>query len=264
MKAIMVRSALALVLFAAGAVCWAESRRARQMADAHERLVTLHYDVDRPVDEATTVTDRLPARLGSLRDEARRHRTTVQYWLAEYDDLTAPAETTESDPERLFVAANAAYRASQLDERSNLTEGPKIERRAAAPASQAPSGVQGSLRSNMLKKLDSALQAYATALRATPRHADAAYNYEYVARVRDMLAKARPSPVRPVSKDQPRVAVARRTTDDLPAGRTLHGQPGAPPPATRGNEFDILAPMQFDERESQPEANPGVRLDRKG
>lgn len=279
MKAVIGRCLLALVLFGAGAICWAESSRARRMADAYERLATLHYDLDEGLAGEKTLTDRLPASLGSLRDEARRHDATVQYWLSRYDGLTAPLRATapgaESDPELLFVAANAAFRASQLAEQSTLTVGPRTERSGTAlaprPARGALSMSKGarqvsrgpsSSRSDQVKRLDSVLQAYATVLKATPRHPDAAYNYEYVVRVRDALAGARPASA---DRGQMSATAARRATDDLPAGPTLHGRPGAPPPAARVDEFEILAPMLPEEREStQPKASPGVRPERKG
>jgi hypothetical protein len=259
MKAVLIRIGLGLVLFGAGVMCWAESARARRLAGAYERLATLRFDLDAGAGEATMLADRLPGR----EDEARRHRATVQYWLSRYDDLAAPSRTTstetESDPELLFVAANAAFRANQLEVRSRTAETSKTDRGAASPPRQGPRGPV-TVRPDLVKRLDGVLQAYASVMKGTARHPDAAYNYEYVVRVRDALAGGRPAPV-----DAGTAAAAGRAID-LPAGPTLHGRPGAPPPAARVDEFEILAPMLPDEREStQPKANPGgERPDRRG
>ena len=87
---------------------------------------------------------------------------------------------------------------------------------------------------------------------------DAAYNFEYVARVRDTLARAKGAAT-------PRQTRAMNSpNDDLPVGPTVHGAPGIHPPGTKGEEFEIMTPMDYGEREAQPEATPGRPLPRKG
>jgi hypothetical protein len=105
--------------------------------------------------------------------------------------------------------------------------------------------------------LDRLLQAYASALRNEPFNRDAAYSYEYVARLRDQVARTR----RPPASNTTSTPV---TPDDLPDGPTLHGRPGAHPSDSPGEEFEIVTPMDYGEREAQPEATPGRRLPRKG
>ena len=51
---------------------------------------------------------------------------------------------------------------------------------------------------------------------------------------------------------------------DLPAGPTIHGGPGAPPPDAKTEEFQTIMPMEYGDREAQPEATPGVKRQRKG
>jgi hypothetical protein len=41
---------------------------------------------------------------------------------------------------------------------------------------------------------------------------------------------------------------------DLPAGPTIHGRPGGPPPDIPGDQFRTIAPMPYEERE---ESDPG-------
>ena len=59
----------------------------------------------------------------------------------------------------------------------------------------------------------------------------------------------------------PRVRRRRRrpraAASDLPAGPTIHGRPGTHPPTTRGEEFEVLTPMDYGDREAQPEPTPG-------
>jgi hypothetical protein len=51
---------------------------------------------------------------------------------------------------------------------------------------------------------------------------------------------------------------------DLPAGPTIHGSPGAPPPDTKMEELQMIAPMDYGDREAQPTPTPGVKRERKG
>jgi hypothetical protein len=158
--------------------------------------------------------------------------TTVAYWLGRYDSVTPNTTSGESDAYVLRTAANAAFRA--------------YERQPGV----GPAAVQ---------RLDGVLQAYASALKASPRDADAAYNYEYVARVRDAVARAKGKPLK-----QEAATPAPLVAGDLPAGPTIHGRPGAPPPDAKMEELQMLAPMEFGDREAQPEATPGGKRERKG
>ena len=108
--------------------------------------------------------------------------------------------------------------------------------------------------------LDGVLQAYVAVLKAAPKHIDAAYNYEYVSRVRDQAARSAGKPV----KELPRTAAAPRRPGDLPAGPTVHGRPGGPPPEMKAEEMEVIAPMNYGDREAQPEATPGGKRERKG
>lgn len=94
------------------------------------------------------------------------------------------------------------------------------------------------------ERLDQILQAYATALRQSGFDRDVAYNYEFVARQRDRTRRTRAAAAAPA------------------AG--LHGWEGSHPPPTRGEEFEILTPMDYGDREAQPEQTPGMKRQRKG
>ena len=103
----------------------------------------------------------------------------------------------------------------------------------------------------ILERLDGIINAYADVLRTDATAADASFNYEYIVRFRDKLAKMRPrdraSKGAPKNEDE-------MPSIDLPAGPTIYGRPGGPPPEIPGNQFKTLAPMPYDERE---ETDPG-------
>jgi hypothetical protein len=155
---------------------------------------------------------------------------TARYWRGDFDRLAtvAPAGEVDASAETLLVRANAAFRSAQRRARS---------------------------REEQIRQFDAVLQNYATVLKAPVFLADAAYNFEYVARRREGLNKPRAATLPP-----PDMSVA----GDLPGGPTIHGRPGGPPPDTKGEEFQIITPMEYGDRETQPEPNPGGKPLRKG
>ena len=235
MKSVAGALILALVLFAAGAVSWSEARLTRRVAAAHQRLATLHYDADDDIEGTMGLLNRLPLPNSSASD-VEGQRATANYWLARYEVLTPLAggggTRPASDPTVLFVAANASFRASH----------PEMGNPKAA-----------------VDRLDAVMQSYAEVLRADPSYFDAAYNYEYVSKLRDTLAKGKALP-KP-SKDQKEAA---DISVDLPAGPTLHGRPGGPPPEVPMSDFKTITPMRYDEREEQEQPGKGAAQKRRG
>ena len=229
----IVRAGLAVGLALVSWLCWREARLVDRAADTRMALSLLRYDAIEPSASRWTVSDVVLSDPRSLAADARLGQATAGYWRGQYADAMDIGRD-EIDPDLLLVAANAAFRASQRE------------------GSAGQTGVQ---------RLDGVLQSYAAVLKAAPRHAEAAYNYEFVARARDAMAraalgKARPEPIA--------AAPARDATSDLPMGPTLHGRPGAPPPDVKAEDFKIIAPMEFGDREAQPEPTPGAKLPRKG
>jgi hypothetical protein len=220
----------AVLLLGAAILARNEARHVRAEADAWLRLATLQYDaaaVQEPAGSMRGIASR------DLADPSRRG-ALVEYWLGRYDDL-AGRDDGSAGPERLFLAANAAYRVARRD----TAMGPDTARR-----------------------LDGVLQAYVAVLKADPRHADAAYNFEYVARLRDAHARMKP-PAPSRERPSPRAAPPL-PVEDLPRGPTVHGRPGGPPPESKAEEFEILTPRDLGEREADPEQAPGARMRRKG
>jgi hypothetical protein len=238
MKSMVGGTILALVLFVVAAACWSEAAVTRRVADAHRRLATLHYDADDGIDDAVTVFNRLPWPGGEGPNDVRLHRATVSYWMVRYDTLAelpmATGQQAVNDPSLLFVAANAAFRNSN----------PQTGDHKAA-----------------VERLDAVIQQYAEVLRKNPGYADAAYNYEFVSKMRDTLAKA---PAKPSAKDKKAAEKTVVASVDLPVGPTVHGRPGAPPEGTPMSDFKTITPMRYDEREEQMDPGRGKEIKRKG
>jgi hypothetical protein len=232
-KGTIIRAGLAVVLALVSWLCWREARLVDRAADARMALSLLRYEDVAPAVPRWTLSDAVLSDPRSLAADARLDRATAGYWRGQYADAMDIGRQ-EIDPDLLLVAANASFRASQRE------------------GSVGQSGVQ---------RLDGVLQAYAAVLKAAPRHAEAAYNYEFVARARDAMARAAVGKARP---EAVAAGPAPNETSDLPTGPTLHGRPGGPPPDVKAEDFKIIAPMEFGDREAQPEPTPGAKLPRKG
>jgi hypothetical protein len=228
---IVLRVAAALLFAGAAALAAAGARESRRQADQWQQLVTLRYE-GAAAPEAPTGP--LPIALAGDPAAAARRQATVDYWLGRYDELVT-TQGGATDVDVLFVAANAAFRAARED-------------RSVGP--------------DAARQLDGVLQAYASVLKAAPRHTDAAFNFEYVSRLRDRLAVMKPPPPAK-ERESPRGSGPVRTAD-LPLGPTVHGLPGGPPPEIKAEEFQILTPRDLGDRESDPEQAPGSRMRRKG
>ena len=242
------RFLVAIVLFVAAAACWTEAQVARRVADAHARLATLHYDIEDEVDEAMTPINRLPWPLGTLRSDVARRRAHAGYWqsrgqgdvqngasVAPLPGLPGANESlddSDEDPELMLVATNSAFRTA-------VREGG--ERQAA------------------VERLDGIIAAYREVLRTDPGNVDAAYNYEFVVRYRDFVARARPTRGRQPIEGP--AAVPVQAGGDLPAGPTIHGTPGQPPPDLPGGQFKTIIPQQREERDDPTQ---GLRPGRRG
>jgi hypothetical protein len=232
MRTTFIRLAIAIVFAIAAWLSWSEAKFADRIGDARQQIVTLrNSDVAADLSGDTTLSDYLPQQR-RLSEEARLAKSTVAYWLGRYDDVSADVDDGDVDAEVLLIVANAAFREAQRDP-------------AAGPAA--------------VQRLDGVLNAYASALKAFPRNVEAAYNYEFVARYRDQVARSQGKGSKPRS-----VPSTATMAGDLPAGPTIHGRPGGPPPEAKMEELQMLAPMEYGDREAQPEATPGGKRERKG
>ena len=241
MNTVITRMLIAVALAVAAWLSWSESKLSAQVADAKQDIATLDHDNLDAITPRSSLSDYLPGDRRRLSDDVRIAKATVAYWLGRYGAVAADTTDSEADAAILLTAANAAYREAQRDP-------------AVGPAA--------------VQRLDGVLQAYASALKAagpswragaSAKAAEAAYNYEYVARIRDQVARS----------PQGRIAGSTAASGpvmggDLPAGPTIHGGPGAPPPDAKTEELQTIAPMEYGDREAQPEATPGAKRERKG
>ncbi len=242
----------AVVLALAGGTFWIAGQTDNRLADVHRQLAMLRYaDAASEGDEfeqSLGVERRVPIIGAAVDADARDVRAEAGYWRSDYASVAprkdANGVVTETDPAILLLAANAAFR-----------------------------GAQNSDRITAVRRLDEVVKSYADVLKSQAktcdgdargcdaRATDAAFNYEYAIRTRDALAKSRP----PAAKTPPKAAAAARAEDDdLPAGPTLHGRPGGPPPATDMNQFKIVIPKRGEERKDAPDAGKGGQKIRKG
>jgi hypothetical protein len=242
MRTVITRMLIAVALAIAAWLSWSESKLAASVADAKQHIATLDHDNLEAMTPRSTLSDYLPGSRRRLSDDIRIAKATVAYWLGQYGAVAADTNQGESDAAILLATANAAFREAQRDT-------------AVGPAA--------------VQRLDGVLQAYASALKASDPNAEAlasvglakeaAYNYEFVARIRDEVAR---SPQGRIAKSP--AASGPVMGGDLPAGATIHGGPGAPPPDTKMEELQIIMPMEYGDREAQPEPTPGAKRERKG
>jgi len=207
---------IAVVLLAAGAILWRSSEYERRLAAAERDLVTLRYQ------EAATVAATPGGRIAGLMPgggqttaDAKALASTAGYWSGDYNAAT-------ENPDAKLLAANAAYR--------KMRE-------------------QGGSWQAVVGRMDTLVKDYAQILRDDPSNTEAAFNYEYITRLRAIIAARKQA-----------VAPAQIGT----TGLTVHGYPGAPPEESDMKKFKMIVPMRPDERLEAEKAGKGATKVRKG
>ena len=246
MKKVLGQVVVALVLLGAGFVSWMAGNLQRRVADAHEELALLRYNaLDAEygeLDQAMGYLRRVPWVADNLVNDVEEQRAAAEYWQARYDALApqrdANGSVIEQEPAVQAMAANAAYRTGQRETGD---------------------------RQAMLRRLDAAIKSYTELLKKDANNIDAAYNYEYLVRLRDTASKAKPVTSK---REDPARALQKLTgivmAGDLPEGRTVHGEPGTPPPNTDMTQFKMHIPIRPDERQGGSDAGQGKQKIRKG
>ena len=218
------------ILFAVvGMASLTASRFQARMADAQQQVSTRQYPAAKEsLEAAEGYLDYgrwLPGIGETSLKEVRARQATLQYWQGDFQSvLPAQAEPValvdESNVELQLVVANAAYRVGQA---------------------------QAKDRESLIQALNEAASGYSTVLKNNVWHEDAAYNYEYIIRLRDEIAKGRRPPV-----PQPE------------EGQEL-GESGAPSPETSLKGFQIYIPLEGSERTpASGEAGKAGEKQRKG
>lgn len=216
MKSVASLIVIVVLLVLAGSVLWFASQAEERMAAAEYALVTLRYEraaADLDAARGTGVLEPLVQRVGG----APTASAVARYWSGDYEAI---AES--EDASLKLLAANAEYRMLRST---------------------------GGTYQSFVARLDSIAKLYADILRTEPGHEDAAYNYEFVLRLR-------------------RAAMAAKQTipglDPAAGGISVHGLPGAPPPDSDAKKFKMIVPMMPDERQEAEEAGRAGRKIRKG
>lgn len=237
MKSVVGYVVIALALVVGGRVLFGASSLEGRTADAQQALLTLRYGDLEPAYEALRVEASdgalLPRLSQSLVSSLREQQSTTRYWMRGYGRLTperdAAGALSETDPVVLELGAHAAYRSAQ----------------------QAPD------QAVAVKRIDDIVRGYADVLRARPGDENAAWNFEFVSRVRATLQQSK----QPVMPEPESTGLA----GDLPIGPTMHGEPGAPPEGSDMKQFKVVVPMRPDERKQLPQgASEGEQRKRKG
>ena len=221
----------ASLLAVVGAAClgtwWLEGR----IAEAQQAFGTLAFDrSERDVDDLERYLEygsRLPWIGTGPVNELRARRVAANYWRGEYGRIVPgdadPIAAIPPDNTALqLVAANAVFRAGMRTAKD---------------------------RETLLQAIDRSLAAYRSVLRNTPSNEDAAYNYEYLVRLRAQTGRG-------ARRQAPAADAASRTSP--------HGTRGAPPPERESQPFEILIPQDKDAPDDSPDAGRSGPLRRRG
>jgi hypothetical protein len=220
MKSVVAQLMLVLLLVAGGTVLWTVGAAEERLANAEQTLATLHYDQaaqELETAAATNAVGRIIADTTGLANQAVETRRRASYWLGDVDQFLQ-----SDDPAVKMLAADASYRALRAE---------------------------GGTWQAVTTRLDAIAKRYADILREQPDNEDAAYNYEFVVRLRTAVAAAR-RPIAPLSLDD--------------TGLTVHGHRGAPPEGSDTKKFKMIVPMRPDERMEAEQAGRGAQKIRKG
>ena len=228
MKTSIVSLIVAVVLGGLAASALTASRVDRQVARAQQQLATLELRAPETLyAELSSYLDfaeRLPWLFGETRAELSTRRVGLRYWrgeyggiLADYGDTSAPEVAGNRSLQGII--ANAFYRAS-------------LE--------------PGAEREQVMQALDSAISVYLGVLQQGEDYLDAAYNYEYLIRLRaDIVSGA-----------------------DIPMTiQSPHGREGEAPVDANFEDIKIYVPVQRDvdpEFDESPTLGAGGRIRKRG
>ena len=202
----------------------------RDMARAQANVTTQNYDgVEQTFDTAERYYEygsHLPWVGSGPANEVRARRASMQYWQKSYSAVipqqTDPIGAVPADNTALqMIVANAVYRTGQAKSKDKATT---------------------------MQALDAGINAYQAVLKNTTRQEDAAFNYEYLVRLRDEVdkGKRKPGPGDLVMKGP-------------------DGAAGAPPTLeSTMSDFKIYIPLDSQERQDQGTAGKAAPAKRKG
>lgn len=234
MKRIFRNLLISIVFAALGVACLSWGRLEKELAQVAEHHTALDYSDGAPVlDRAERFygfASRLPFLGNGPLNEVRAQKAEASYWRRDYGALIPaqgdpigmlPADNTELQ----FIVANAVYR------------------RGDAQAADLPARLQA---------IDSGIAAQLAVLRNCERNEDAAFNYEYLLKLRAALTAMKTTP---------------REGEEGGEEKTTHGQPGGEPQETKPKQYKIhtpLEPKEFQDQKAGEQAGKTVERKRKG
>lgn len=219
----------ALLLAAAGLFAWGAAAFERNLADAQQNVATDRFDAaqDRLADAAHYASyARWIPQLGARAErDLETRRAGLLYWKKQYDavlpreaDPVGAVDTNNVDLQ--LVVANAAFRAGQRGAKD---------------------------KSAQLQGLDEAIGSYMAVLKNDTWNPDAAFNYEYLVRLRAELAQGR-----------------RKSAGTGEAASDSLGAEGQPAQNSSTKKFEIYVPLEGSERTETGEAGKGTVIQKKG
>ena len=234
MKHIFGYSVIALLLAVLGTAALTWGRVEQQMAQAEQRIATLDYS---GVHESLGTAERFYEHAGRVPfigsnalNEVRARKAAVHYWQRDYGAIVP----VQADPigalppenvDLQFIVANAVFRHGRAQ-------------------AQTPAAV--------MQSIDAGIAAQLAVLKNSMRNEDAAFNYEYLLRLRAAVA------LKPT---------AGKPGDEEGTEKTTHGQPGGAPKQSDPTDFKIHIPLESKEFENQAEgqqAGKAAVRERKG
>jgi hypothetical protein len=216
----------AIALALVGGLCLAVGMLDREMVHAQEHVVSGDYAEPLAILDTTEryseYISHLPWIGNGPVNDVRARKAALRYWQRQYaavvPEIADPVGNVASDNIELqLVVANSIYRIGQA------------ETKDGKPARGA---------------LDAAINGYLTVLKNASRQEDAAYNYEFLVRLRDDVAKG------------------RRKVEPIGA-RGPHGSSGAPLSQSK-SDYKIYVPLQSDEIDKSVTAGKAPPIKRKG
>jgi tetratricopeptide (TPR) repeat protein len=221
-------AAIALALL--GGALMAAGNLDRDLATAQERVVVQKYDdVELTYERAEKYYDyasHIPGVGDAPANDIRAKHATLHYWQKDYaaaiPQQTDPIGAVAQDNTDLqLVIANAVYRTAQ----SKMKD-----------------------KESTIAALDQGIAAYVAVLKNAPRNEDAAFNFEYLVRLRDEIDKGKRKPG------------AQEMVLKGPDGAA-----GAPPQIDSSmSDFKIYIPLESQERQDQGVAGKAAPGKRKG
>jgi hypothetical protein len=218
----------AFVLAIVGGIAWTMASLDRDVLRAEQDINTLNYAAaEATYDRAERYlqyASYIPGIGNGPLNDIRARKAALRYWQGDYASIVPkqsdPVTAIPNDNVELqFVVANAVYRAGVARAKD---------------------------RSSTLQALDAGINAEMVVLKNAKRHDDAAYNLEYLVRLRDDVEKGRRRPG-PASV------------------LTAHGSMGFPSAELKDSpDFKLLVPLDIEERTRLGNAGKAIPRGRKG